>query len=79
MIISDRVAADIRARIKAGDLKPGDRLPTVPELQAAYAHLGDDGVISEMPVRQALRDLRAEGLVRSVHGKGNYVAEPTPT
>lgn len=76
MTISERIAADYRARIRSGALAPSTYLPAIPALQEEYAHLGEDGSISEMPVRQALRELRTEGLIESIHGRGNRVAPP---
>lgn len=54
--------------IKRRVYKPGDRLPSEPELMRQYG-------ISRITVRQALDDLEAEGLIVRRHGKGTYVAE----
>ena len=54
--------------IKRGTYKPGDRLPSEPELIRQYG-------ISRITVRQALDDLETEGLIVRRHGKGTYVAE----
>ncbi len=66
-----RVVADaIRGRLAQGELRPGDRLP--PERVLAE-QLG----VGRMTVRQALRDLAAEGLLvtrRGRHG-GTVVAD----
>jgi GntR family transcriptional regulator len=58
----------LREQIERGDYKPGDRLPSEPELIRQYG-------ISRITVRQALDELEAEGLVVRRHGKGAYVAE----
>ena len=58
----------LRERIERGDYKPGDRLPSEPELIRQYG-------ISRITVRQALDELEAEGLIVRRHGKGTYVAE----
>jgi DNA-binding FadR family transcriptional regulator len=70
-----RVVADaIRGRLAQGELRPGDRLP--PERVLAE-RLG----VGRMTVRQALRDLAAEGLLvtrRGRHGGTVVADEPRP-
>jgi len=56
-----------RKAILEGHLKPGDRLPSEPEL---VAQLG----ISRSTVRQAMAELVAEGLVYRYQGRGTFVA-----
>ncbi|HEV2580056.1 MAG TPA: GntR family transcriptional regulator [Ktedonobacteraceae bacterium] len=58
----------LREQIERGDYRPGDRLPSEPELIRQYG-------ISRITVRQALDELEAEGLIVRRHGKGTYVAE----
>jgi GntR family transcriptional regulator len=62
-----QVADDIAGRIERGELRPGDRLP--PERELA----GDYGV-SYDTIRRAAEVLRERGLIRTVHGKGTFVA-----
>ncbi|ADI08962.1 transcriptional regulator, GntR family protein [Streptomyces bingchenggensis BCW-1] len=59
----------LRAEITSGHLKPGDRLPSSRELRDTLG-------IANATVHAALRVLRDEGLIYSVHGRGNYVADP---
>ncbi len=59
----------LRAQIEAGDLEPGDRLPTEVELEERYE-------VSRSTIRQAIGDLQADGLVQRVQGKGTFVASP---
>lgn len=66
----DEVASAILARIRSGELKPGDRLP--PERQ-----LVDDFGVSRTAVREALRSLAAQGLIDSHVGRGTFVRQPT--
>jgi GntR family transcriptional regulator len=58
----------LRGEIARGVYRPGDRLPSEPELISRY------GII-RITVRQALDELETEGLVVRRHGKGTYVAE----
>jgi GntR family transcriptional regulator len=59
----------VRQQIEAGELKPGDRVPS--ELELAAAHK-----ISRMTARRALNSLVEEGLLVRQPGKGTFVAEP---
>lgn len=63
---SDHVASHVRAEILGGRLKPGSRL----DQQA----LAEDIGVSAIPVREALRKLAAEGLVRIYPRRGAFVA-----
>lgn len=56
-------------RILDGDYAPHERLPSESELIKVFG-------VSRITVRQALRDLHADGLVFSVQGKGTFVAKP---
>jgi len=62
-----RIAMDIRARIGAGELKPGLPAPSITALCQEW------GVARETAAH-ALRVLEAEGLVRRYPGRGYYVA-----
>ncbi|GAA1402738.1 GntR family transcriptional regulator [Kitasatospora putterlickiae] len=68
----ERIATDLRRRIGAGELAPGDRLPTEPALATEYG-------VSVPTVRQGVGVLQAEGLVEKQHGRGTFVRQqPTP-
>lgn len=67
--LSDRLAARLAAQIDAGELVPGDRLPT--EQQLAENH-----GVSRTVVREAVHQLRSQGLLVSRQGSGVYVALP---
>jgi len=58
----------LRRQIKAGQLPVHTKLPSERELCEQYD-------VSRITVRQALSQLAHEGLVRSIAGKGTYVAE----
>lgn len=66
-----QVADDLRAKIRAGHIAPGGRLPSLPELIS-------DHDVSITVIRQALGILRAEGLIATHQGKGSYVSDPLP-
>jgi len=66
---SDFVYIELRGRIIGKKLVPGERLPEV--------KIASDMGVSRTPVREALRRLAAEGLVRIVPNSGARVAAPT--
>ena len=59
----------IKEQIESGGWKPGDRLPSEPELARRYA-------VSRVVVRQALAILQDDGQIVRVQGRGTFVAEP---
>lgn len=59
--LSDQVAEDIRRQIAGDRLQPGDRLPNERALMERYA-------CSKGTIREALKALEVEGLVRMVSG-----------
>ncbi|MET7379605.1 GntR family transcriptional regulator [Streptomyces sp. NPDC005526] len=66
------IADNLRERIRAGELKPGDRLPTQAELAQEFG-------VERGAVRQALRSLQEGGLLSNVSkGSPPRVAAPTP-
>lgn len=67
--LSDEVAGRLRAEIMAGTLRPG----TFVRLDETAARLG----VSITPVREALRTLRGEGMVRLEPHRGHVVAALT--
>ena len=70
-----KVAASIRAAILSGELEPGQRLPSGPELAEFFG-------VASMTVQKAIRTLADEGFVRTKSGSGVYVRDqaslPTP-
>ncbi|MFK8851346.1 GntR family transcriptional regulator [Streptomyces sp. Ac-502] len=66
-----RIADELRAAIKSGQYRAGDRLPGENALAA-------DHEVAPMTVRQALALLRSEGLVESRKGSGVYVQPFSP-
>ncbi|MGW3494602.1 GntR family transcriptional regulator [Streptomyces sp. NPDC001020] len=66
------IADTLRARIRTGDLKTGDRLPTQAELAEEFG-------VERGAVRQALRVLQEDGLLSNVSkGSPPRIAEPQP-
>jgi DNA-binding FadR family transcriptional regulator len=66
------VAARIRRRILAGELLPGARLPSEPELSAEFG-------VGRSTVREALKVLASQNLITTSRGVtgGSFVAVPT--
>ena len=62
-----RVADHIEARIKAGELVPGARLPGERDLAAEYQ-------VALGTMRRAIEELRSRGLVVTLPAKGTFVA-----
>jgi GntR family transcriptional regulator len=67
--VHHQIADSIRARIAAGDLKPGDAIPTINGLCTQWR-------CSAGTARSALSVLRAEGLITHGRGKAASVREP---
>ncbi|WP_146159372.1 GntR family transcriptional regulator [Allonocardiopsis opalescens] len=63
-----RVADELRQRVRHGDYQPGDRLP-------AEASLAQEFRISLPTVRQALSILQLEGVIEKRQGIGNFIKE----
>lgn len=63
-----QIADALREKITAGELKPGDALPTESSLQETFS-------VSRVTVRQALKLLTEEQIIESIQGSGSYVKE----
>jgi GntR family transcriptional regulator, transcriptional repressor for pyruvate dehydrogenase complex len=64
----DAVSEAVLALIRNGELKPGTRLPSEPELIAMTG-------VSRSSVREAIRSLETMGLLEIRRGKGTYIRE----
>jgi len=64
----EQIAARIRVAVAAGDLKPGDSLPSVRALARELR-------VNPATVVQAYRDLAVDGFVEMRHGQGTFVQE----
>lgn len=65
-LIYVRVAADIASRITSGELAPGTRLRAERELADHYG-------VAYGTVRRAMKLLRDQGQINTIHGRGTYV------
>lgn len=66
--VARQIAAGLEAMIDAGQLRPGDRLPT----QKALA---DRLAVHFRTIREAYLDLEARGLVDQTQGRGTFVTQ----
>jgi len=63
-----RVVNDIAARISSGELSPGTRLRAERDLATHYG-------VSYGTVRRAMQELREQGLIVTIHGRGTFVSD----
>jgi GntR family transcriptional regulator len=71
MPIARQIADQIRTHCAAGNLCPGDRLPSVRQL-------AKDLTVNQNTVLRVYEKLTAEGLLERWHGDGTYVADSLP-
>jgi len=64
-----QIADNLREQISSGTLRPGDRLPTEPQLATAYD-------ASRSTIRLAIGMLSTNGLVETRQGMGTFVRQP---
>ncbi len=64
--VYDQVIEQIKNKIKSGEIKKGDKLPSERELAESLS-------VSRTSVREAVRALEVIGLVESRQGAGNYI------
>ena len=63
-----QIADDLREQISVGKLRPGDQLPTEPQLATAYG-------ASRSTIRLAVGMLTTNGLVETQQGTGTFVRQ----
>ncbi len=68
--LQERIYYDLSEKIKNGEYKPGDRIPTEMQLSQMYD-------VSRVTVRGALKQLVDEGILIKKHGKGTFVKNTT--
>lgn len=61
-----QLAGILRDRIAAGEIAKGKLLPSIRTLVQTYG-------VSDGTVKRAIAQLRTEGLVKSITGRGTYV------
>lgn len=66
------IVTALRTRIDSGQLRPGDKLPTEPQLSAEFG-------VSRTVIREAVAALRGDGLLQSRQGSGVFVLAPSLT
>ncbi|MBE5929489.1 MAG: GntR family transcriptional regulator [Lachnospiraceae bacterium] len=66
--IYEQIIGQVKTAIVAGEVKPGDMLPSI-------RALAKDLQISVITTKRAYEELEKEGLIYSVSGKGFYVCE----
>lgn len=64
-----RVATVLAREIEQGELQPGSRLPTEPQMAERFG-------VSRNVVREAIAQLRADGMVEARQGVGAFVLAP---
>ncbi len=69
--IYEQIMAGIREKIATGELQTGMALPSV-------RALANELKIRALTVKKAYDKLEEEGLTRTIHGKGTFVAEVNP-
>jgi DNA-binding FadR family transcriptional regulator len=68
--LAQGLVESITERIRGGDIRPGEKLPTESEIMRQFG-------VSRTVVREALSRLQASGLVETHHGVGTYALEPS--
>jgi GntR family transcriptional regulator len=66
-----QIAEQLRAAIRDGSFGPGERLPSETELMSRFN-------VARMTVREALGELKAEGIAVAEHGRGVFVQSRPP-
>lgn len=68
----DTLTHELTARIVSGEYAPGERLPTEAQLQERWG-------VSRSVVREAMKVLASQGLVRIEQGRGTFVSDADTT
>jgi DNA-binding GntR family transcriptional regulator len=63
------IAAELRRKIAAGELRPGDALPSITTISQEYG-------VAKTTAQKALQVLKNEGLAHGVQGWATIVSEP---
>lgn len=68
---AEEIAAQLRERVRSGEIQPGDRLPTMDALMTAHG-------VSRQTARQALNQLKTEGIAEYGGGRSGTVVRRRP-
>ena len=68
-LLYEKILQYLKDKIVNKELLPGDRLPTEMELAQEFG-------VSRITSKRALEELRADGMIYRVRGRGSFVAEP---
>lgn len=71
LTLPDRLAHDLRRRLRAGEWETGQAIPAETALAATYA-------VSRNTIREAISRLVSEGQLRVMRGIGTIVSPPAP-
>jgi DNA-binding transcriptional regulator YhcF (GntR family) len=63
-----QIATDIADRVRRGELRPGDRVPSTRQIMTEWG-------VAIATATKALKELRARGVVRAIPGVGTIVAD----
>lgn len=66
-LLYEQVAEHLAARMDAGELQPGRRLPPERDLAEEYG-------VAYHTIRNATKMLREQGRIVTIHGRGTFVA-----
>lgn len=66
LTLQEKLYNELSSQIKSGKYKPGDKIPSEPQLVNIYK-------ISRVTVRNAIQQLVDEGILIKKHGKGTFV------
>lgn len=66
-----QIADQLRRAVDGGQLRAGDQIPSESELASHYG-------VTHMTVRNAVQELKTEGLLRSEQGRGVFVRDSPP-
>lgn len=69
--VYEEIAEIILEDIKAGEMKPGDKLPSITDMAQTYQ-------VSSASVREALNSLRVMDVIEVKHGQGSFIKEKMP-
>ncbi len=70
--IAQKIIRDIVWKIRRNEYLPGQQFPSIEDLAKQYN-------VGRSTIREAIKYLQSNGLVHSIHGKGTFLIEFTPS